>query len=123
MKVIRTLVVLTVLGGAGYYVAKNYLLPTKETWLHGTWWLADAQGKIIEGKGKDGMVFHPNGTIDLVRGSGEPYFSCVYTTVVKGQVHVECVVRGEKKELVFQIENNRSRLARLNNDDGAGYIR
>ena len=123
MKAIKIIIILAVIGGAGYYVVNNYLLPTQAKWLHGTWWYADKAGNVIQGKDKDGMVFYPDGTVELVYGNGKPYLNCVYTTVVENEVRVECEVRGKTTELAFAIENNGAKLANLEDKDGGGYIR
>jgi hypothetical protein len=123
MKLIKFVIFMAVIVGAGYYGVTNYLLPGSATWVHGTWWYANSSGEIITGKDKDGMVFKPNGTVDLVDGSRKPYLSCVYTDVVEGEIGVECKVRGEVKEFVFQVRDNRSKLASTEDPDHGFYVK
>lgn len=123
MKAIKVLIFLAVIGVTGYFAFNKYFLPTQATWLHGNWWYSDAQGNIVEGQDKDGMVFHPNGAVDLVYGSGKAWANCVYTTLVDREVRVKCEIRGKPQELIFIIRNDRTRLASVDDKEGGGYVR
>lgn len=123
MKIIKFMVILAIVGGAGYYGVKKYLLPADASWVHGTWWYANSSGQIITGSDKDGMLFRPDGTVDLVDGSRSRYLSCVYTDLVDREIRVKCEVRGKAKELVFLIKDNHSKLANVDDPDDGYYVK
>lgn len=123
MKVRKWLIIPAIFGSLGYYTINNYVFAADTSWLHGTWWYADAKGNIIEGKDKDGMLFQPNGTVDLIYGSGKPYLHCAYTAQVADEVQVKCEVRGKSKEMTFRVNKEHSKIANVDDKDGGGYVR
>ena len=123
MRLTKVLVILGIVLGSGYFLVTRFLLPTQETWVHGTWWYADSAGKVIEGPDKDGMLFHPNGTVDLIHGSRAAYLHCVYTAVVTGEINMKCKVRGQNREMIFVIGPDKKSLASVEDYDGGAYIK
>ena len=86
------------------YLAFTTLLPFDETWLHGEW--------QYTGDDEDYMTFHGNGTVEL-RNDQRVYLRCVYAVVVKDEVRMECEVRGETRELVFEVSDDRRTLTNI----------
>lgn len=104
-------------------LATSASLGAETSWIHGTWWYADAGGNVLEGDDKDGMVFRSDGTVDLVDQSGTPYLNCVYSNGVPWELSVKCLVRGEVRELLFRIGKDRDKLANTRDTDGGAYVR
>jgi len=94
-----------------------------ETWLHGTWWYATADGDILEGKDKDGMVLKPDGTVDLVNESGQPYLRCTYIYSSNKVLRVDCIVSGQRRALRFLVDATRTRLSGVEDPDKGFYTR
>ena len=98
-------------------------LRADDSWIHGIWWYADADGLVFEGDDKDGMVFKPDGSVDLVDEFRRPYLNCVYSNGIPWELSVKCVVRGEVKELTFRVGDDRDKLSAMADPDGGGYVR
>ena len=105
MKKIILLVILVFIG-YGFY---NYIMPTNEVWVHGKWKYNDPENQKI-----DYLVFHPNGVVNLENEKGK-YFSCVYV-ILKQELNMECNIKGKKKEMIFNIINNKKSLENKSTD-------
>lgn len=104
----KALVVVLILAGGGY-LFYQYIMPTNQDWIHGRWEYYDESGKEV-----DFMVFRPNGTVDLEDDKGK-YFTCVYVTWGE-TLNVECEVKGEKREMVFDVSADQRTLSNLEHD-------
>jgi len=92
-------------------------------WVYGTWWYAHASGDLMEGDDKDGMVFKPDGTVDLVDENAKPWLTCTYEFRTAIQINLDCLVRGKSRQLKFLINEDRSRIANVEDTDNGFYRR
>jgi hypothetical protein len=123
MRLMKSVAVLAVVCGVGYYGITKYFLPGDAYWVHGTWWYADSSGRIVTGKDKDGMVFGPDGSVDLVDGSRNRYLGCVYTDLVDREIRVKCEMKGKTRELIFLINDDNTQLANVDDPDSGFYVK
>lgn len=96
---------------------------TDDAWLLGTWWYAGSNGVIVEGDRKDGMVFKSGNAVDLIQGSGRAYLSCSYRLHSRRDLVVSCVVRDQRRDVIFEINDSRTRLASDEDTDHGFYRR
>ena len=94
----KAVMIVLIFAGGGY-LFYQYAMPTNQDWVHGRWQYVDETGEEI-----DYAVFHPNGTVDLEDENGK-YYTCVYVTWGE-TLNMECEVRGEKKELIFDVSED-----------------
>ena len=92
-------------------------------WVYGTWWYAHADGSFMEGEDRDGMVFKPDGTVDLVDENAKPWLTCRYAFRTAIQINLECQFRGKFRELRFLINENRTQIANVEDTDNGFYKR
>ena len=92
-------------------------------WLYGTWWYAHADGQILEGEDRDGMVFKPDGTVDLVDENAKPWLSCTYSFRTAIQINLDCLVRGKPRQVKFLLNEDRTRIANVEDTDNGFYRR
>lgn len=92
-------------------------------WVYGTWWYAHANGQILEGDDKDGMIFRRDGTVDLIDENAKTWLTCHYRFQTAIQINLDCTVRGESRQLRFLVNADRSRLAGVEDTDNGFYRR
>lgn len=92
-------------------------------WLYGTWWYASADGQYLEGDDKDGMVFKPDGTVDLVDENAKPWLTCSYHFRTAIQINLDCVWRERPRQLRFLINEDRTQIANVEDTDNGFYRR
>jgi len=98
----KVIVILVLLVGG--LVAYHYATQAGQEWLHGRWEYQQVAGD----EGEDFMVFHPGGVVDFENNLGK-YFSCKYFGR-ESTLSIECSVRGERREVVYDVSEDRQRL-------------
>ena len=109
----KSLLAIGLLASAGF-AFYMYVMPTNQDWVHGRWQYQDPDRQEI-----DYMVFHPSGLVDLENEKGR-YFTCVYVTWGEA-VNIECEVKGEKREIVFEVSEDKRTLN--NASESSMYVR
>lgn len=92
-------------------------------WLQGTWWYAASNGSIVEGSRKDGMVFKSDRTVDLINASRKPYRTCSYRLRSSRVLLLGCMVNGQRRDALFNVSSDRTRLANSQDTDYGFYRR
>ena len=117
---LRIVVLIGVLAGA---CSTSNTAAADIEWLYGTWWYANSDGQLLEGEDKDGMVFKRDGTVDLIDENAKPWLTCTYVFRTAIQINLDCLYRGKSRQLRFLINEDRTRIANVEDTDNGFYRR
>lgn len=116
-KLVRTGIVLALIGLTGiYFMLKK--LPQNSEWLLGNWWY-DAPEEVAQ----DGLVFHRQGRMQFVDSDGKVLRRCRWTVLVENQTTVRCVHNGVTSFVVYQYVTGPSGRRELKSRDGKVYFK
>jgi hypothetical protein len=86
--------------------------------VHGEW------GYKIDkvGEKRDFMVFHPNGTVDLLNSRKKKMLTCAYVTWGE-TLSMECEVKGEKMEFEYFVSEDKKKLENVDASKRSVYLK